>query len=1038
MANNSTVSFSLRLQLGYRQVVIGQLDTGDSPELFISFSWWNSQSPSFRSPIVEVAIPSSPAHQESFCSLCGEKQAAKARFCSSCGTAVAKPTSSAGPATRPFRARVLAIAATIAAGQEAGSDTALALDELKEVVVRTARASLAELVVSEETREKLSASATSLEEWFHAERREVTQIVDGIIHQPTLKLSLALAQEISRKAQHSLEFTREEEEGLRILLTKAPFTYGYWSPFKKVLKSLSPTRYPAEFATAVARLSTPKYSRPSSTDQMLYEDLSLIRQFGEVGLPKTREYLRRHQLREYQKLADQDPGMFVRLATSYLLGKEQLPSGGDVIESFILMGGGVFRNRWSRWALSFSSDQAFTPPAASGWDEHPDFLMRLWTSVTKRAEFQSFAFQGLTARGAILSELTANQLGLALRSQFEPLVAYAAEEVIRRPETWKSQSDSAWFAVLSRADKQSKELLLEHAVFPLSAIQQVLELDDGELANKAISVFLERFPEWDEAKYSLRDSLWVQLLMKANASQAHLMFGRVFEVAAGEKYLSSHLQDAARGLSKVVEESWDKLPSAATLAYLLIKVAGSRGFTEPPVIALSRAVFVLALHRHDVDSNWTTALVSSVNVSTLARTLVLLNLEGEAAEEALGLELRGGALETMRALAQIIVREIDETNDWLKSPQLQHLWTELIADPEIAAGIYLLKLLPTEEHFNVAFKVVAERPELAEFGRACTLILKEADGTGVAAFRAFTVDREELWQAVNFEELINHSANLRRSIWDILGFSESETWLEQVVCSSKAASALLAELQPEDFGQLGESQTRVLIALVNRSGGLKKLPAPSALGVATAQSSELAQLGIRALRSQKILSEVWLQLVESELPIPVAEGFAALEAIKNKEELTDALLLAIDSSVRVVRERGLHLIDVLGGRVNRERLFMALRESRDPEVRKRVAEEALVATWANTPGTEVFDNQVLITRRRGRAAKELVKNRLDTLIPENYQPTPERIAVLRDLALHGKPRDAEWAQQRLAQLSLAGVDLDSINVSLISEEPSRG
>jgi hypothetical protein len=98
-----------------------------------------------------------------------------------------------------------------------------------------------------------------------------------------------------------------------------------------------------------------------------------------------------------------------------------------------------------------------------------------------------------------------------------------------------------------------------------------------------------------------------------------------------------------------------------------------------------------------------------------------------------------------------------------------------------------------------------------------------------------------------------------------------------------------------------------------------------------------------------------------------------------------------------------------------------------------VAEEALVADWASAPETEVFDNQVLITRRRGRAAKELVKHRLETVIPESYQPTPERIAVLQDLALHGKPRDAEWAQQRLARLALAGVKLDSIAVSHVSE-----
>lgn len=1031
MANKSTVNFSLGLQLGYRQVVIGQLDSENFSELFFSSFWWNAQAPSFRAPLVEVSIPRIGSPQQSLCSVCGERPSAQARFCSTCGNALSKPTSTAESDTRPFRERVLALAATIAAGHDAGSDTASAVDELKEVVLQTARSSLAELVVSDETSEMLSAQVASLEEWFDDERREVMQVVDGITHRPTVKLSLALAQEIGRKAQASLDFTREEEEGLRVLLMEAPFTYGFWAPFKRVLKSLSPTRYPVEFATAVARLSTPKYSRPASSDEASYEDLSLIRPLGEVGLPKTREYLRRQQLREYRRLVDEDPGAFVQIATSYLLGKEQWPSKGDIIESFILMGGGVFRNQWSRWALPLSSDQEFMPPASSGWDEHPDFLMELWTGVTKRAEFQSFAFQGLTARGALLTELTAQQLGLALRSQFEPLVEYAAEEVIRRPETWKSQSLSAWSTVLSKADSQSKKMLVENALFPLQAIQPVLELGDDELASKAIDVFLERFPDWDEAKYSLSESLWVQLLLKADANQSHLMFQRVFEVAAGEKYLSSHLQNAARGLGKVVAESWDKLPSIATLAYLLIKVAGSRGFSKPAGIALSRAVFVLALYRHYLGKGWASAWVKLVAGPDLARALVFLNQEGAESEKALPAELRGSLSEAMEELAKHIVEQ--NTSLW-------SVWREFVAEPGFETGLYLLKFLSSEEQFTEALTILhtARDWETSEIARVCTAIVKQSDGAVLATLRARTLEREEVWQAIDFEELLGHSPNLRRSIWDLFKSSESESWLEQVVSASRAAGELVAELLPEDFADLADAQSRVLIALLSRKGGVDNLPTPSAIAVAMSQSTDLAQLGVRVLKSRKVLSDVWLQLVESELPIPVAEGFSALEAIKDKEELTHALLLAIDSSVRVVRMRGLHLIDVLGERIDRDRLFMAMRESREPEVRARVAEEALVATWASSLETEVFDNEVLITRRRARVAKELVKNRLGSLSPEGYQPTEERVAVLRDLALYGKPRDAEWAQQRLAQLSLAGVNLDSIDVSRISEQPSDG
>lgn len=517
MVGISRVNFAIRLDVGHRQVVFGQIDTRDTAELFILRGWWSESEPLvLQVPIVGAEPLKFLPARGNYCRLCGEKPSENARFCGGCGTTL-EPKVGQAHDTMSFREKVMSLARQTVRIQNEGSDPAAGIQELRVLLLSVARSNLAEQTVADETHEQFSSLLSSLEALFVRGEGRITAIVDGILPQPAFSLSLALAQEIGRKADHALAFTPEEEVGLRILLTKAPLTYGYWSPFKRVLKSINPTRYPAEFATASFRLSNPwRHGVVDWGEKAQWEDVSLIAQLGPVAGPKTREYLRRQQLREYRRVAESDPGQFVQLATHYLLASESRPSHPDIIEAFILMGGGVFRDQWSRKAVSMCADQKFTPPATSGWNEHPDLLMRLWTSVTRRAEFQSFAFQSLRARGAILSELTANQLGLALRSQFEPLVAYAAEEVIRRPETWKSQSDSVWSAVLSRADKHSRELLLEHALFPLSAIQQVLELDDEELASKAISVFLERFPEWDEAGCSLRDSLWVQLLMKAD------------------------------------------------------------------------------------------------------------------------------------------------------------------------------------------------------------------------------------------------------------------------------------------------------------------------------------------------------------------------------------------------------------------------------------------------------------------------------------------------------------------------------------------
>ena len=45
---------------------------------------------------------------------------------------------------------------------------------------------------------------------------------------------------------------------IKTLLTKAPLIFGYWGPFKTVLKYLDPKILPREFGIALGRLSLEK------------------------------------------------------------------------------------------------------------------------------------------------------------------------------------------------------------------------------------------------------------------------------------------------------------------------------------------------------------------------------------------------------------------------------------------------------------------------------------------------------------------------------------------------------------------------------------------------------------------------------------------------------------------------------------------------------------------------------------------------------------------------------------------------------------
>jgi hypothetical protein len=923
--------------------------------------------------------------------------------------------------------------------QQAGSDSALELAGLQEDIFSVARASLVAQSFPEINREQYSLILADFENLFGDGPGKVAQIIDGVVSNSTRVLSLALAQKVAQKAEGSEAFTTEEDAGLRILLTEAPLDFGYWGPFKKVLKTVAPERYPAEFAEAAVRLSESKFFGRSGGDESPYEDLWLLRNLGSVGSSKTREYLRRRLLREYRNLAHRDPGKFVFLATKYLLARDSWSPKADVIEAFIFNGAGEFRDRQSRRAVAASANWVFNPPAVLGWSAHPNYLMELWTSVTERGEIQSFAFQGLRSHDAILSDLTGGQLALAVRSAYEPLVAYAVDQIIYRPETWTDLPPQGWATVCRLVNTETICLLLKNPSFPLYAIRQVLELGRADLSPALVTVFISRFPEWDEAEVSLDVPLWTHFLVNANSSQLWLLFEHVFSGSEpGGESDPDHLENAATALAQVVDESWEKLPSIATLAYLQIRISVTWAFMDHSAYSVSLAIFVLSLHRNYVGSGWASAWGDWVSLQGLAGAMVLLSQESKSREDALPHDFRGAAAGALEELVQLAGRRIGTSRD--RSQSMVEMWSEFVAEPGIGGGLNMLRLLPTPQHFGIALQVIQADPrwEAWEAATLLTLILKESDGSPLLDLRVATLEKEDMWRAVDFDALLNHTAEIRRSIWKMLGALEPDIWLQSVVGSSNAASTLCQELHSYDFNTSNDAQSLVLVSYMSQKGTLSELPRDSALAAATSQNADVASLGVRALRSQMALTDVWLQLVESELPTPLEEGFAALETIKDRAALTNALLLAVDSAVAVVRRRGLELIDTLGERLDREQLFLAMSESSDPQVRNRVAEEALVAGWATAPAMGAFDDQVLIVRRRARKAKEFVKRRLEVEVPEGYTPSPERIAVLLDLAHHGKPRDAEWAHVRLAHLGLAGVIVDEVTVSRVSEGPHSG
>ena len=1035
MAIGTTVRCSLQIKSGYTPVVLGQIDSPEGPQLFVLTGRWRSWDTQRVFPLVAPSSTEATPTAAKFCGFCGAARLAGGRFCGSCGTRFSDNQPDTTIENTPFATKLLETASRIHLMQLAGSDTSQQFSELSETILDAAKTGLAHQKMDERDRSHAERFIENLERLLSDQSLELEEIIDGLSGEPHALLSLALAQRIGQKVDASETLVAEEIDGLKVLLTEAPFTYGYWAPFKKVLKRIPPEHYPVEFAQAVARLTATGNAAGSEDREMRYESIQAIRRLGDVARPKTREYLRRQQLREYRRLVSESPEIFVLIATEYLLAVDSLRPAGDIILGFILNGNGEFRDKWSRRAIDFPQGQTFLSPAADGWDAHPEFLERLWTETTRQSEIQSFAFQGLRSRNILLPEISGKQLALALRSGYDPLMQYAASQVTHRPDSWEYLRDE-WRIVVNSIDESTRRSVLHHHELPLQAIEFFLELSDAELSPAAVEVFIARFQEVEEGQHRVTTPLWFQLLSAANADQLDILFEKVFSAAEGERFVPTHLSVAADALAEVVTSNWETHPAIPTLAYLAVRVALTDGFTRVAPEALARAIFVMSLYRKTLGAAWSSEWVDKMDLAVLAKSLVFMSTDGERAEKALPPEMLGG----WAVASQELVHELAQQLGTKHNPEylLNQVWREFGDDPGIVAGLWFVTALPTDENIRVALERARNIPDVttAEIGRLCTEILKQSDASTLTAFR--TTAAEELWAEIDFGALISHSPEWRRALWRMLEDSETEEWLAEVFIASIPATPFLHELLPDDFRDPKPAQADVLKALLLQLSAKGSLSDEQTLLAATSQNGEISQLGIDILRHKGGLQAVWLPLVESELPLPVAAGFDALLGIKDKDAMTDALLLALDSAAEVVRKRALEMVDTLGDRFDREKLFLALSESTHPDVVNRVAEEALVASWATSPSVHSFDDKVLLVRRRTRKAKELVKKRLDVTTPGDYTPTPERVSILLDMAHHGKPRDAEWAHQRLAQLLLAGVAIEDVKVSVVNQEAHNG
>jgi hypothetical protein len=296
------------------------------------------------------------------------------------------------------------------------------------------------------------------------------------------------------------------------------------------------------------------------------------------------------------------------------------------------------------------------------------------------------------------------------------------------------------------------------------------------------------------------------------------------------------------------------------------------------------------------------------------------------------------------------------------------------------------------------------------------------------------LNHQELTDSISLVELLNSSREARLLAWSYISDPETNSLASTLITNKNLLNSTLFELSRRDISLASGPQVDVLLSFFGGSKVQPEIPDSLLAGATTNPSIELANLGHKLLKKRDILSKYWLDIAETQMPLAITFARDYLCSLTT-QDLSSTLLLGLDSPVSAVRDMSLELLDTLREKIDTPFVYSRMAESRDPVIRGRVAEEALLSPWSDGEDLVDFDAELLVTLRRVRTARENVMTRFDNQsagLPLSPFVTPERISALISLARIGNSRDREWALSRLAQLKNAGHEIEEITLSYVT------
>ena len=273
--------------------------------------------------------------------------------------------------------------------------------------------------------------------------------------------------------------------------------------------------------------------------------------------------------------------------------------------------------------------------------------------------------------------------------------------------------------------------------------------------------------------------------------------------------------------------------------------------------------------------------------------------------------------------------------------------------------------------------------------------------------------------AKEVEQILGKSPSLAKNYWEgaeTLSLAVRERIEKYPDFGPKVIAAAVGSIS-----RMNSFQEQLLVKVAIAQPGVFEIPG-LLKAMLIAPSLEVHSLATEYVKKSGSLASYWLLMLESNLPVPHAAALSYLESQIGKQDFVDYLLMALDSNNQQARTSAIKTLASVKDAESLKKVLTALVENRNSDTWSIVSEN--LKQLADPAKFQEFTKQMFLSRRTARNVKEKVKLELDSFIGD-IESAVEKDTLIR-MAFSSVTKDREWALKQIAlnQLDISGVSVE--------------